>query len=82
MVGIYEFQLKNLDKEFCQMFEEYLPYFGISWASVKTKQLRVIPVDSAVQTISLVEKPKMEPPPEDFPATLRKIATERLAIQH
>jgi electron transport complex protein RnfB len=54
MVGIYEFQLKNLDKEFCQMFEEYLPYFGVSLASVKTKQLRVIPVESAVNTLPSV----------------------------
>jgi ferredoxin len=48
MVGIYEFQVKNLDTEFSQMFEEYLPYLGISLARVKTKQLRVIPVESAV----------------------------------
>jgi electron transport complex protein RnfB len=54
IIGIYEFQLKNLDKEFCQMFEEYLPYFGISLASVKTKQLRVIPVESAVNTLHSV----------------------------
>jgi predicted transcriptional regulator len=54
MVGIYEFQLKNLDKEFCKLFEEYLPYLGISLASVKTKQLRVIPVESAVNTLNSV----------------------------
>ena len=50
MIGIYEFQVKNLDSEFSQMFEEYLPYLGISLARVKTKQLRVIPVESAVTT--------------------------------
>ncbi len=49
MVGIYEFQVKNLDKEFSQLFEEFLPYFGISLAPIKTKQLRVIPVESAVK---------------------------------
>ncbi len=54
MVGIYEFQLKNLDKEFCKLFEEYLPYLGISLASLKTKQLRVIPVESAVNTLNSV----------------------------
>src|SRR5512136_2496294 len=26
MVGVYEFQVKTLDREFCQMFEEYLPH--------------------------------------------------------
>jgi electron transport complex protein RnfB len=55
MVGVYEFQLKNLDKEFCQMFEEYLPHFGMSLMPVKTKQLRVIPVESAVKATHRVE---------------------------
>jgi electron transport complex protein RnfB len=51
MIGIYEFQLKSLDGEFSQMFEEYLPYFGMSLASLRTKQLRVIPVESAVKAL-------------------------------
>ena len=51
MIGIYEFQVKNLDEEFSRMFEEYLPYFGLSLARVKTKQLRVIPVESAVAAL-------------------------------
>jgi electron transport complex protein RnfB len=55
MVGVYEFQLKKLDKEFCQMFEEYLPYFGMSLLPIKTKQLRVIPVASAVKATQRVE---------------------------
>lgn len=55
MVGVYEFQLKNLDKEFCQMFEEYLPHFGMSLRPLKTRQLRVIPVESAVKTTPMVE---------------------------
>jgi len=48
LVGIYEFQLKNLDKEFCELFEEYLPFFGMSMAALNTPQLRVIPVESSV----------------------------------
>ena len=55
VVGIYEFQVKNLDREFCQMFEEYLPYFGISLMPLKTNQLRVIPVESAVKATHGVE---------------------------
>ena len=51
MVGIYEFQVKSLDSEFSQMFEEYLPYFGISLGPIKTKQLRVIPVNSAIKVL-------------------------------
>ena len=37
LVGIYEFQLKTLDKEFCELFEEYLPYLGLSLMAIKTK---------------------------------------------
>jgi electron transport complex protein RnfB len=48
MVGIYEFQVKHLDEEFSRLFEEYLPYYGLSMARLKTKQLRVIPVESAI----------------------------------
>jgi ferredoxin len=48
IVGVYEFQLKNIDKEFCELFEEYLPYVGMNMASVQTNQLRVVPVESAV----------------------------------
>ena len=55
IVGVYEFQLNYLDEEFCRMFEEYLPYFGMSLMSVKTKQLRVIPVESAMKATPMVE---------------------------
>lgn len=48
VVGVYEFQLNNLDKEFCELFEEYLPYLGAGMAILPTRQLRVIPVASAV----------------------------------
>lgn len=54
LVGIYEFQLKNLDLEFSELFEEYLPYYGMAMAGVKTSQLRRIPVGSAVETKSAV----------------------------
>jgi len=54
IIGIYEFQVKNLDSEFSQMVEEYLPYFGLSLGSVRTKQLRVIPVNSAIKVLHTV----------------------------
>ena len=54
LVGIYEFQLKNLDLEFAELFEEYLPYYGMAMANVKTGQLRRIPVGSAIQTKTAV----------------------------
>lgn len=55
IVGVYEFQLNHLDEEFCRMFEEYLPYFGMSLMAVKTKQLRVLPVESAMKATPVVE---------------------------
>jgi len=48
VVGVYEFQLNHLDKEFCELFEEYLPYIGMNMLSASTRQLRVVPVESAV----------------------------------
>jgi electron transport complex protein RnfB len=50
LVGVYEFQLNRLDKEFCELFEEYLPHIGTTLMTLKTKQLRVIPVESAVES--------------------------------
>ncbi len=47
-VGIYEFQLNHMDREFAELFEEYLPYFGMALADLKTAQMRTIPLGSAV----------------------------------
>jgi electron transport complex protein RnfB len=55
IVGVYEFQLPHLDKEFCELFEQYLPYIGMNMASVQTQQLRVVPVESAVGKGGTVE---------------------------
>lgn len=49
IVGIYEFQLERLDREFAEMMEEYFPFLGMSLGVIKTKQLRVAPVDSSVE---------------------------------
>ena len=54
LVGIYEFQLKNLDREFSELFEAYLPYYGLAMAQVKTGQLRRIPVGSAIESKTAV----------------------------
>jgi hypothetical protein len=48
LVGLYEFQLNRLDREFCELFEEYLPYFQMSMAG-QTSQMRVIPVASSLE---------------------------------
>ena len=46
--GVYEFQMKRLDKEFCELLEEYDPHFLDVIFSVETNQTRVLPVESAV----------------------------------
>lgn len=51
IIGIYEFQVKNLDSELSQMIEEYLPYWGMALGPVRTKQFRVIPVNSAIKVL-------------------------------
>ena len=48
VVGVYEMQLQHLDREFCQWFEEYLPFLALSLRAAKVGQLRVIPVHSAL----------------------------------
>jgi Na+-translocating ferredoxin:NAD+ oxidoreductase subunit B len=48
IIGIYEFQAKNKDSQFYRLFEEYIPYLGISLAGLKTKQMRYIPMESAI----------------------------------
>ncbi len=48
MVGIYEFQIKTIDRELSEMMEEYLPHIGGIWKS-RTKQLRIVPVGTSVE---------------------------------
>jgi ferredoxin/predicted transcriptional regulator len=54
IVGIYEFQLPYIDREFAEMMEEYFPYLGMSFAPLQTKQLRIAPVQSSVDSKSKV----------------------------
>ncbi len=54
IVGVYEFQLPHIDREFAEMFEEYMPYIGMSLGQVKTPQLRVIPMESSVTETPVV----------------------------
>lgn len=56
IIGIYEFQLNTIDKEFSEMLEEYFPLYrmALGAAGVKTKQLRISPASSAIDTASMV----------------------------
>lgn len=54
VVGIYEFQLPHMDREFAELMEEYFPYLGMAFAPLKTKQLRIAPVNSSVDSLPKV----------------------------
>ena len=52
-IGIYQFQLKSMDREFSQLFEEYLlQYVKAAGHAIKTDQMRHIPLGSAVKSLS------------------------------
>jgi electron transport complex protein RnfB len=48
LVGVYEFHLKSMNRELAELLDEYLPHLTESWTGGKTKQLRVVPVEAAV----------------------------------
>lgn len=53
--GVWEWQMNNMDREFAELVNEYFPYIAKQWASIKTQQLRVVPLNSAVSQASSVE---------------------------
>jgi len=55
VLGIYEYQVKAMDKEFAQMFEDYLQEaFGKSVAGNKPNLMRTIPIHQSVDVKSSV----------------------------
>jgi ferredoxin len=54
VVGIYEFHLNSIDRELAELMEEYLPTLKTMWEKTKTKQLRVVPIHSAVEAAPAV----------------------------
>jgi len=54
LVGIYEFQVNRMDVEFCRLFEEYLPYLMMAVPTLISGQLRVIPVEAALNRNSSI----------------------------
>ena len=48
VVGIYEFRFDHLDREFCEMFEEYMPQYALPLAFLETKQVRTVPIGSSI----------------------------------
>jgi len=54
VIGIYEFQLNKIDRELAELFEEYIPTLVGQVRSTRTKPMRVIPVDSAIDATTAV----------------------------
>ena len=54
-VGIFEFQINTIDREFSELFDEYIPYMAKDWARLKTQQLRILPVESSVGSLPAVQ---------------------------
>ena len=54
VIGIYEFQLNKIDRELAELFEEYVPALIGQMESTRTKPMRVIPVDSAIDATTAV----------------------------
>ncbi len=51
LVGIYEFHLKSMDLEMANFIREYEPYLSEAWEKTKTKQMRVVPVGTAIENL-------------------------------
>jgi electron transport complex protein RnfB len=45
LIGIYEFQLNRMDKEFAELCEEYSPFLGPQLVMTKPQLMQVIPVE-------------------------------------
>jgi Fe-S-cluster-containing hydrogenase component 2 len=46
--GIFEFQLPRLDREFCELNEEYSKIFGKQFFSKKPQMMQIIPVEKEI----------------------------------
>ena len=49
-VGVYEFNLNRIDRELSELMEEYIPHISKSWMKTPTKQLRILPVESSLES--------------------------------
>ncbi len=47
--GIFEFQLKHMDKELAQMWDEYYETFGPQFFSEKPQLMQVIPIEKEIE---------------------------------
>lgn len=48
VIGIYEYQIKRMDKEFAQMCEEYSMHWGAQFISFGPQLMQVIPIEKEI----------------------------------
>ena len=49
VIGLYEFRVNKLDKEFVELYDEYVPTLGKTVGSLKPAILRVVPVNRQIK---------------------------------
>ncbi len=47
--GIYEFQLKRMDRELAELWEEYAPVFGKQFFQNKPQLMQIVPVEKKIE---------------------------------
>ncbi len=72
MVGFYEFQVKDMDRELAELFEQYFEEAFLKQASAITPPLRTVPVGKALDTTGAIA------PYEDLREIVKK--KDRIAI--
>jgi NAD-dependent dihydropyrimidine dehydrogenase PreA subunit len=48
VVGIYEFQIERMDREFCEMCEEYIQYFGPPLLGLQPQIMQTVPIETEI----------------------------------
>lgn len=53
-MGIFEFSINRIEREFSELPEAYSPYLAKLWENVPSRQLRVIPIGSSLDATQAV----------------------------
>ena len=48
VIGIYEFQIDRMDREFCEMCEEYMEYFGPPLLGLQPRIMQTVPIEKEI----------------------------------
>ena len=54
-VGIIEFQINRMDEELMELMAEYAPYLHATGLALKTKHMRILPVESTVEKMQSIQ---------------------------